>query len=231
MLASLRAALADALALVLPVACAGCGAPDRAVCAACERALAGEVVVQRLAGGMRVWSAAAYDGPVARVIAAFKDSGATGAAPVLARALRRALAVAAADLAPVADRRLLLVPVPSAPASTRRRGYLPLAVLARAARLPLARALRHVRAVRDQAGLAAAARAVNLAGAMAADRSVAGREVVLLDDVVTTGATLEEAARAVREAGGRVLGAVTLAATPLQRAPHPSSPAPIPSES
>jgi predicted amidophosphoribosyltransferase len=168
-----------------------------------------------------------YDGPVARVIAAFKDSGATGAAPALAAALRRTLRVAADDLTPDPELRLLLVPVPSAPGSTRRRGYLPLVVLARAARLPLTRALRHVRDVRDQAGLAAADRAVNLAGAMAADRSVAGRGVVLLDDVVTTGATLAEAARAVQEAGGRVLGAVTLAATPLQRAPRPSSPAPF----
>jgi predicted amidophosphoribosyltransferase len=51
---------------------------------------------------------------------------------------------------------------------------------------------------------------------MAARRPLAGRRVLLVDDVVTTGATLAEAARAVRAAGGSVVGAATLASTPLR---------------
>jgi predicted amidophosphoribosyltransferase len=238
-LALIRTAIADALALVLPVACAGCGAPDLAVCRTCARALEGQVLLTRRPGGLQVWSAAVYDGPVARLLAAFKDSGATGAAPVLAGGLRRALEAALPHLigqqateegvGPPRDGRehVLLVPVPSAPAATRRRGYLPLAVLARAARLPLTRALRQTRGVRDQAGLTAPERAANMTGAIVADRSVRGREVVLIDDIVTTGSTLDEAARAVAAAGGRVLGAITVAATLPHRGVGASSPHPF----
>lgn len=89
-------------------------------------------------------------------------------------------------------------------------------------RLRWAPVLRVVRRLADQAGLDARARAANLAGAFAARDgpvrslvapSLAGRTVVLLDDVLTTGATLAEAARAVREAGGVVRGAAVVAAT------------------
>jgi len=71
-----------------------------------------------------------------------------------------------------------------------------------------------VRKVRDQAALPAAERASNLEGSMAASRSVMGRDVLLVDDVVTTGSTLREAARALRTAGATVLGAATIATTP-----------------
>jgi predicted amidophosphoribosyltransferase len=68
--------------------------------------------------------------------------------------------------------------------------------------------------VRDQAALPAAQRAENLAGGMAGDRSLRGRDVLLVDDVVTTGSTLAEAARAADAAGARILGAATIASTP-----------------
>jgi predicted amidophosphoribosyltransferase len=79
------------------------------------------------------------------------------------------------------------------------------------------RALRLRRRVADQAGLDATARAANLRQALGVpDRrvpDVEGRAVVVVDDVVTTGATLAEAIRALREAGAVVLGASTVAAT------------------
>lgn len=76
--------------------------------------------------------------------------------------------------------------------------------------------LGHTRAVRDQAGLSAAERRDNLADAVAvgSGTDLTGRSCLLLDDVVTTGTTLAESARAVSRAGGLVIGAATVCATP-----------------
>ncbi|MES9535697.1 phosphoribosyltransferase family protein, partial [Actinomadura sp. NPDC000600] len=71
--------------------------------------------------------------------------------------------------------------------------------------------------VADQAGLSAKERAANLKGAVEVRADVAGRRLVLVDDVVTTGASLAEAARALRAAGGEVTAAAAIAATPRHR--------------
>jgi predicted amidophosphoribosyltransferase len=76
--------------------------------------------------------------------------------------------------------------------------------------------LRAVRATRDQRSLDLMARRANVAGSLVA-RGVRGRRVIVIDDVVTTGATLAEAARALRAEGAEVVGAATVAATPKQR--------------
>ncbi|MGI5232974.1 phosphoribosyltransferase family protein [Actinoallomurus sp. CA-142502] len=75
------------------------------------------------------------------------------------------------------------------------------------------RALRHRRRVADQAGLSAMDRALNLTGAMESRLDLGGRRVIVVDDVITTGATLAEAARALRAAGADVRASAVIAAT------------------
>jgi hypothetical protein len=116
-------------------------------------------------------------------------------------------------------------PVPSARAAVRERGFDATWALARgAARLlrrqtPVrtGRLLHHARSVRDQAGLSAAQRATNLQGAFRVTSAAPCPPLIVVDDVVTTGSSLTEAARALREAGHHVLGAATVAATQRDR--------------
>ena len=127
---------------------------------------------------------------------------------------------------------VLLVPVPSARRAVRERGFDAGLALARAAarRLPRARAaplLVPARRVADQSGLGAVERHANLAGAFWVRGGLLGSSrlvpatgaVVVVDDVVTSGASLTEAVRALRAGGVDVLGAATAAAT-VRR--HPS---------
>ncbi|MET8183678.1 ComF family protein [Streptomyces sp. NPDC005336] len=121
---------------------------------------------------------------------------------------------------------LLLVPVPSARRAVGARGHDPARRIALAAagvlrgggrpvRVPAV--LRQLRRVTDQSGLGARQRRANVSGALGVvpggDRLLAAGPVVLVDDLMTTGASLAEAARAVTAAGGRVAGAAVVAAS------------------
>ena len=246
---ALRSALLDALAVVAPVTCAGCGAPDRAVCPACRAAIPSAPVVRALAlpavpaprgrvpaRVVPVGCGSAYASPWPALLSGLKEDGRTDAAramaPTLIGAVRAALAVAERGADPAPARPLDAIPVPSPAASLRRRGYAPVEVLlARAGIVPLRAAgvpglrrhpLRFTRRPADQAGLGVAARAANVDGCLVARIDLTGRRILVIDDVLTTGATLRETCRAVRAAGGDVVAcAVVTAVAARSRAGAP----------
>lgn len=211
-----RAAL-DTLAVLVPVTCAGCGEPDRPVCEACRAAL--RPAVRRLdRAGVTIWAAHAYGGVVARVIGAYKDAGRTDAGPALAGALLASVRGALAAV--TGGARAELCVIPSTPAARRARGYEPVPRLLASAGLRPARVLRLARGRVDQAALGVEARRRNAEGGLAIRTRVAGRRLLIVDDVVTTGSTLAEAARTLRDGGADVIGAAVIAETP-RRTPAP----------
>lgn len=227
------AALAD---LVLPASCAGCGTPVAPLCRTCAAAFGGAAwpawPEPAPPGLPPPWAVAAYGGPARATLLAYKEHGRSALVAVLGQALAEALRGAAIGSAWRAP--LLAVPVPSSPAALRARGEDPLLRLATratarasAAGLPVRMALplHHRRRVADQAGLTSAGRGANLRGALGVRPqllpSLRGRLVVVVDDVITTGATLAEATRALEAAGATVLGAAVVAATPRRARARP----------
>ncbi|SDS28537.1 Predicted amidophosphoribosyltransferases [Paraoerskovia marina] len=221
--------------LVVPVSCPGCGLEDVRWCDRCLAPLRAELSprhdvarMDRLDGRpVPVLAVADYAGPVRDVVVAWKDRARADLSDPLTRSLRRAVALAAGELAPP-DRPLVVVPVPSSRASTRARGWSPVGDLADAVAVGLRRAgvptatsdLLHVAGrSTDQVGLGLRARATNRATstrvrAHAARRLPTGQECLLVDDVVTTGATLATCVDALREHGLRPHAAIALVATP-----------------
>jgi predicted amidophosphoribosyltransferase len=206
-------AFADALALLLPVECAGCDEPDVTLCEPCAQALTPQPrrrLLEAPGGPVEVWSGLEFDGVAARVMRAVKEDGRTGLVRVLSRSVTAVLSRLDAPGA-------VVVPLPTSRAAYRRRGFRVPELIARRAGIRPVRALSATRRTRDQRGLDRLERHRNVAGSLVA-RGVAGSRVIVLDDVVTTGATLVEAVRALRAAGGEVVAAVTVAATPRRRA-------------
>jgi ComF family protein len=211
----IRRALAEALTLVLPVSCAGCDEMDVALCEACGAQLAPRVARRQL--DAPVWSGMPFDGVPARVLRALKEDGRTGLARALAPGLRAA-ALAAVDAASGSREPddVVFVPIPTSRAAYRRRGYRVVELVARRAGLRCTRLLVPFRSTADQRELGREDRRRNVRNSLRA-RDAAGVRVVVLDDVVTTGATLQEAVRALRDSGAIVLGAATIAATPRRQ--------------
>ncbi|MEY9947825.1 ComF family protein [Kitasatospora sp. GAS1066B] len=238
------------LDLLLPTTCAGCGAPGGQLCPVCRTLLAGlrghPAGPDPAPPGLPpLYSCAVYRDPLRGLLIAHKERGALPLVgplgTVLAEAVRSALeatpaneADPAAPTVRAAGRPLLLVPVPSARRAVRARGHDATRRLARCAARRLSRAglpcrvapvLRQRRQVADQAGLGAEQRQTNLHQALTVpyllQQALSGRQLILVDDLVTTGASLGEAARALRAVGAPPLAAATVAAT-ARREPSPA---------
>ncbi|HSK94111.1 MAG TPA: ComF family protein [Candidatus Angelobacter sp.] len=198
------------LDLLMPPACAGCGRTGALLCPRCaatfrppgtpaDRFVAsdpGVVVGDALALAI---AAHAYEGPMRRALAALKYGGASRVAPVLA-----GLVLPALDRLRAISGNAVLVPVPVHAERLAARGYDQAALLAialgRSAGLQVASALVRVRATTEQHRLDRGARLRNLRGAFA----INGRAppvAILVDDIITTTATLEACAGVLQEAG------------------------------
>ena len=157
------------------------------------------------------------EGAAADLVHALKYEGWCEAAPFMSRAMASEFRVTALDDSCRAQRRTIVVPVPTSPRRERERGYNQAGLLAEgvshALGLPLYSVLVRTRSDGSQTSLSPEERRENVRGAFAlsakARAVLTGAQVVLVDDVLTTGATAAEAARVLMAAGG---SAVTLLA-------------------
>jgi predicted amidophosphoribosyltransferase len=208
------------LDLVLPVECGGCGAPSIRWCDACAAALtvrADEplLVTPRLDPGVPVFSLGRYAGVRREAIVAVKERGRADLIGPLSAALHIGLTHMLAW--GIVDHPLTLVPAPTRRSAARRRGGDPVTRMALAAGPPgttVSPVLRMRAFTRDSVGLSAGDRQRNISGRVVLQGRVGRRlrgDVLLIDDVVTTGATADESVRVLQTAGARVSAVLTVA--------------------
>lgn len=225
MVLSFRVALAD---LLVGASCGGCGVPALTLCEVCATALQPdphEAWPSPTPFGLTVptpvvpIAASAYEGPLRSALNQYKEHGRFG----LLRPLGHLLAASVCALVPIGET-ATLVPVPSSRRANFGRGYDAIGELAGTAARQLgqinincevAPILVHAKQVADQSGLNAEQRAMNLVGAfrLRRERFTVGPNVIVVDDIITTGATVAEAIRVLTRAGKRPIGIATIAAT------------------
>ena len=211
------------LDLILPLECGGCGAPSTRWCEACAIELdvkpdEPHVVNPRIDPEVPVFALGRYAGARRRAILAMKENGHGDLAAPMARAL--AVGVHRLLTWGMIETPLTIVPAPTRRSAARRRGGDPVTRLARAAvaghpDIDVAAALRMKALARDSVGLGTSARERNIAARVVLSGRRPGAqvsEVLVVDDVVTTGATACESVRTLRAAGVRVAAVLAIAA-------------------
>jgi predicted amidophosphoribosyltransferase len=207
------------LDLILPLECGGCGAPSTRWCEACAAALSvaadqPHVVNPRIDPQVPVFALGRYAGARRQAILALKEHGRGDLVAPLARTL--AIGVHRLLTWGMLETPLTIVPAPTRRFAARRRGGDPVSRLATEAvaghpDVIVVPALRMNALARDSVGLRPAARERNIAGRVVLRGRAPSTEVVIVDDIVTTGATASESVRVLRSAGVRVAAVLAIA--------------------
>ena len=198
--------LAELSQLLFPSRCFGCQKLGPSICSACRSSWHPHYYRTKF-DHLTVHSSLLYTPTASKIILAAKEQGIKGADELIIEAIIHALEKSKIDTALAR-----LVPVPSSTSSQRRRGRSFIVDLVTKISdrtgLHMLDCLQLSRRVLDQSGLHRDERATNLAGAFRITSHARG-ELILIDDVVTTGATLREALRAVNSQGFHAAGSVS----------------------
>jgi ComF family protein len=190
--------------LVFPQRCIGCMNLGPSICSQCRIAWHPHIYtthVERLV----VTSAVLYSPIAARILVAAKEGNQRNADILVIDALRHVV-----ESYPGKKDNLTLVPMPSSKNSQRKRGRDFIEYMCKELNISYSNILFHKKRVKDQSGLNAQERKQNLVGAFGVEnRARIFGDIVLIDDVVTTGSTLREASRALSAGGLKVSAAIT----------------------
>ncbi|KZS58591.1 ComF family protein [Mycobacterium ostraviense] len=208
------------LDLVLPLQCGGCGAPATRWCPACMNELVvkpGEplLVTPRVDPHVPVFALGRYTGVRRQAILAVKERGRGDLVSPLARVL--AVGIHRLLCWSMVDTPLTVVPAPTRRSAARRRGGDPITRIAGAAvaahpDIIVTAALRMRAPARDSVGLDTSARERNIAGRVRLRGPKPRTEVLIVDDIITTGATARESVGVLQAAGVRVAAVLVIAA-------------------
>ena len=197
----------DLSQLIFPTRCYGCNSLGQSICRLCRHEWIPHYYKTQT-DTFNVHSALLYTPTASKIILAAKENGLRGADDLLVEAVIHVLGKAKMN-----KNNLILVPIPSSKQSQRRRGRSFIVELtktiSRLSGIRMSDCLQVSRQVSDQSGLTKGQRAINMRGAFSLKPGIILRgDVIVIDDVVTTGATLKEAARALNPQGFHAFGTV-----------------------
>ena len=191
-------------ALIFPQRCIGCMQLGLTICSQC-RLLWHPHIFRTHVDTLPVTSSILYSPIAARILVAAKEANQRSADTLIIDAMQHILENYKGDIA-----NLTFIPMPSSKKAIRKRGRNFIEFVCEELNISYSNVLFHKRSVKDQSGLNAEERRSNLVGAFGLESSVRiYGDIVLIDDVVTTGSTLREARRALSAGGLQVSAAIT----------------------
>ena len=205
---------ASLVSFIAPEECCSCGSGFHPLCRDCAAALQTPPEWSTLQPGKIPLSSTSADmASILKVLRALKDDLRTSVASPLAAALSVPLTAALTKF-PHVD---AITVVPSRASAWRKRGFHPVALLLRKLGVRPVKTIRALRQWSDQRELTVDERRANLDHAFVAPSTCVGKTFILVDDVITSGATVNEAVRAIEQGGGEVVCVVALRRIPLRR--------------